>query len=305
MVVKTGVDPDTLLLVVPPGIGDISWVYSKVCDLAGQRRIAFRLCGDQPFRGKEFVDLLPGIINYGYANVAYDKIRDKLLPVRMDLAALTSGNLYNISLNPHLEGGAVLSEAFPQQSTSYHYAMKLPAITAGTPAFQLQQVDKSRLKIGFYCSSYAHREDIVFWKVPGWLKFLKLVREQYPEALFVAVGAPYDDRTKEVVTALVGEGFDVSAYFGQHIGETLNIMKQFDYFFSFPSGLGILSDVINIPCMMWFWGNLDGWERVRGLPGKYADPANVVSGRHITAPYVSVDASFKLFMDKGAQHVRG
>ena len=298
------INKDALTLVVPPGIGDVSWIYSKVQQLATQRKIVFRLCGDHPFRGKEFVDVLPNIVNQGYGNVAYEQIRDKLVPTRMDLSALPNGSIYNLSLNPHLEGGNQLATAFPEQSTNYHYTMKLPPVTAGSPVFKLQQYDKKRRKIGFYCSSYAHRADIVFWKVPGWIKLLKMVLEKYPDALLVALGAPYDDRTKEVVKALVDENIDVISFFGQHIGETLNVMKQFDYFFSFPSGLGILSDVINIPCMMWFWGNLPGWERVKGLPGSYADPENVKSFRHITAPYASVDASFQLFMDKGAQHVR-
>jgi len=254
-------------------------------------------------RGKEFVDLLPNIVNRGYSNIPYHMILNSLLPTDTELWALEDDRRYHISLNLHLEGGGALADAFPAQETAYHYEMKLPPIVNGSPAFQLQQLG-SQLKIGFYCSSYAHRKDVLFWTVPEWVLFFACVRKIYPKAQFVALGAGYDDRTHDVFRALSKQGFYATAFFDQHIGETVNVLKELDYFFAFPSGLGILADVVDTPCMMWFWGNLPGWEHMSGLFGKYADPQNVQSFRHITAPYSSVKESFDRFVKHGMQHIR-
>lgn len=289
-----------LRFIVPPGIGDSGWIYSKLEKLATQRKITFLPNNDPPHRGLPFVRLMPNILAPHYADEPYhESMQHALDPLTTDLASLPDGT-YRLTLNPHLEAGHRLEQAFPKQPTNFHYELKLPA-----PGPLESQLDNpSRLLIGFYCSSYAHRSDILFWEPAAWVRFLGLVRAALGPCIFVAIGAKYDDRTAEVVPALREKGHDVLAFLDQDIGITFNLMKKLHYFFAFPSGLGIMADVLRVPAMMWFWGNLPGWEPVRGIFTSYADQARLDSGAHIVAPYDGPEASIKLFLERGLAHVR-
>lgn len=290
-----------LNFVVPPGIGDISWIYSKVKALARQRSVSFSICDDLPHRSQPFVDLLPYIENRGYENdLPYFKAFGEALPSDTRLGELPAGR-YVLTLNPHLESGKKLSEAYPDQPTDYHYGMKLPDLS---PSIQLvSQLRASCLMVGVYCSSFQHREDILFWKVDEWMEFLRGVKSHLPNSRFVVIGASYDDRTAEVGAALQAAGEDPLFFWQQSIGYTFNLLQQLDYFFAFPSGLGVLADVLDVPAMMWFWGNLPDWKHVSGLVGAYADPAHTESGFHLMAPYATPCESLELWVQRGIKFI--
>lgn len=288
-----------LRLIVPPGIGDTGWIYSKVEALAVKRRTTFLPCYDNPQRSLPYLQLLPNIYTDGYANVPYRVAGKQLLSTLTDLSTLADGT-YNVSLNAHLEAGCRLEAAFPTQSTNLHYAMNLPA--AGDAENQLDAV--AGLRIGFYCSSNRHRGGLGFWDAEQWVTFLEGVKEAVGACTFVSVGAAYDDRTVDVGLRLAARGHKVLANIGQEIGHSLNLMKRMHYFFAFPSGLGIVADVMNLPGMMWFWGNLPKYRRMSGIFTSWADPKNLESGRTIVAPYDTVEAGLKLFIERGRQHVK-
>jgi hypothetical protein len=293
-----------LKFLVPAGIGDISWIYSKVSDLARQREVGFKICDDEPHRSKPFVDLLPNITNLGYMpRAAYSELVGGSIDPRIDLAELEDGD-YVLFLNKFLEAGNRLEKAFPKQRTRFHYRMNLPSDGDSPSLGHFRRETGDRLKIGLYCSSYEHHPDLKFWDVSEWLSFVALVRGQFRDAVIVVIGAPYDNKTMEVRDALLQQGDPVVSYMNQPIGETIRIIRELDFLFSFPSGLGILADVVNTPCHMWFWGNLDGWESMRGLFGSYADPGHVSSGFHLTAPYESPAASFELFEGHGLKIIQ-
>jgi hypothetical protein len=288
-----------LRFVVPSGIGDISWIYSKICNLAKTRKIGIEICDDKPRRSAPFVERLPSVHCLGYAvGVSYSNIMSEALPTDTDLSKLADGQ-YVINLNRHLESGKHLKDAFPAQDTEYHYRIPDPPAEARLNRFK----GHDRLKIGFYCSSVNHRPELSFWTPEQWVQFLEMVRAAYPSALFVGIGAPYDDKTREVCDLLGERGFPLMRWLSQDIAVTIAVIRGLDFFFSFPSGLGILADVVNTPCQMWFWSNVPGWESHAGLPGKYADPEHVKSGFHYTAPYEDPGTSFARFVERGANFI--
>ncbi len=289
-----------LHFIVPPGIGDSGWIYSKLERLARRRTVSFYPNNDPPNRGLPFVQLMPNICAPYYACEPYNKSLPHLLdPLTTKLENLPDG-IYRLSLNPHLEAGHRLETAFPDQPTNFHYQLNLPA----PGPIEAQLDGRPEKQIGFYCSSYAHREDIRFWLPEQWLHFLGKVAARIGPCRFIALGTVYDDRTAHVAQALRKAGYDVIMCMSQDIGTTLNLIQRLHYFFAFPSGLGTMSDVLRVPCMMWFWGNLPGWERVKGIFTSYADPEQLASGFHLIAPYAEPDASFDLFLSRGLPHVR-
>lgn len=285
---------------VPTGIGDISWVYSKLSKIGQNRPIVFHPCFNNPKRAMPYIELLP-FVTAGKYTRDYARIRNCLIPMDTDLSSLEDGE-YNIGVNEFLELGGKLHKAFPKQPTDYHYHISLPAIDNNTRRL----CESDRLKIGFYCSSYQHRRDAGFWLPDEWVRFLSLVLNEIKYCTLVGIGAPYDNRTTDVI-ALARRALDpgMFSFMDQSVGHTFNVMLQMDYFFAFPSGLGVMGDVLNVPTMMWFWGNLPGYPYMAGVYDSYADPVNIESGRHINVPYISPEESFKIWMEKGRKFVDG
>lgn len=286
---------------VPPGLGDITWCYQKIFDLLGpERNVSFKICGDKPHRGSDFVDTLPGITNLGYGR-SYVLTKREIVPYKSDLSKLDSGT-YAISLNPWLEAGRQIDKAYPFQKAKYHFQTRITPEQFDRAECFLNLASGEGFKIGFYCSSYAHRKDLGFWSVDEWVHFLKMIQDLYPTAKFVALGAKYDDRTFDVYTRAVLAGLNVTSTLGiANVAVTKQIIAGLDYFFAFPSGLGIIADVVDTPCTMWYWSNLI--PENEKFPNSYADPINVESGRHINLPYLKVLPSIDYFVKHGAQHV--
>jgi hypothetical protein len=266
------------------------------------RDIKFKICGDLPHRGSDFVDLLPGITNLGYGR-SYMVTKNTLLPPDFDLESLESGT-HQICLNPYLESGRKLGDTF--QQTDYHFKLNITnaQIAKANKFIQLARSgEDTHPVIGFYCSSYAHRGDLGFWSVSEWMLFLKMIQDILPTATFVALGAKYDDRTFEVYTKAIQSGMNVTSALGTaDVGTTIHLIKRLDYFFAFPSGLGILADVVDTPCMMWYWSNLIPANQ--GFLDSYADPVNVLSKRHINLPYIKVLPSVDVFVEHGLKYTQ-
>jgi hypothetical protein len=290
---------------VPPGIGDTLWCYQRVASLIGTHDISFKVCGDPPYRANDFVDMMPGITNLGYGR-SYSICKDLCLPYDTDLATLPDGE-YCMQLNSWLEGGGLLGDAYPKQAIDHHPKLITTATHVEAATKTLHKVKRSNYRIGFYCSSFAHRPDLGLWVPDEWVTFLGMIYEilsfggRYVE--FIALGASYDDRTKDVVEGMRAKGFTVHSTVGEaDIGTTIELIKGLSYFFAFPSGLGILGDVVDTPTMMWYWSN-----RIKeheGFPGTYANPKNTKNGRHINLPYIKPHTSAMIFEDRGLKHIR-
>ena len=69
---------------VPSGIGDVSWIYSKICNYEGE--IELVVCGDGPRRTGPFIDILPGVKNGGYGDFSYHDILREQVPEDANLA---------------------------------------------------------------------------------------------------------------------------------------------------------------------------------------------------------------------------
>lgn len=286
---------------VAPGIGDISWIYSKVLDLAPRFHVRFKICGDEPRRSFDFVSLLPGITNMGYGGYYRNMIK-RLVPYDTDLSTLGPGS-YAISMNPHLEAGRRIELAYPRQTTHYHYRINT---NDAHRSFAETAVDHTLpgARLGFYCSSHKHRPNQSFWSAVEWVAFLLKVDAVVPNATFIAIGAPYDDKTVEAYNLLLAAlGLDrVKSSLGvSPVGATLETLRRLDYFFAFPSGLGVFCDVLKTPCMMAYWSNV--LPQFAHFPRSYADPESLTTQRHLIVPYADPDSIFPMFAKAGPQWI--
>jgi len=281
---------------VPPGIGDISWVYSKVADLATRRKIGFQIAKSFVPRGSQIVDLFPNIANLGFSEATYPY---PMLIAECNLEDVTDG-LWGISANPFLESGMKLHEIWPKQKTDYHYKLNTTDSDRSN-AEKLLEAAEGEVAIGIYCSSTRHAKPDQFWDIAEWFDFTDRLRRLYPKVTLYFLGANYDNKTSDLafVTKVAGHrGVDCVGKLC--LGETVEVIRRLNYFFSFPSGLAILANVVRTPCHMWYFHN-----NVPKLLDTYADPADIESGHHLNQFFCSVDQAWKLFEDRGAKWIQG
>jgi hypothetical protein len=288
-----------LVFSVPPGIGDISWCYSKVADIAKRRPVGFRICDNMPQRASDYVDLLPNITNLGYTAGTFPELTVPRMTRLADLSKLEDGE-YGLFLNKYLEEGHKLADIHPEQATDYHYEMNIPE-RCKSKAKEFLDAMKGGPRIGFYASSHQHRAEFEFWSAQEWAIFMGIIAGLFPGCSLIALGADYDDRTKDAYAALKNNGFNVTSAVGQaEIGTSIEIIRGLDFLFAFPSGLGILADVVDTPCQMWYWFK----EEQKRFPNTYADPKNIESGRHMNLYYASVPDSVTFFVNNGFKWVK-
>lgn len=297
-----------LNFVVPPGIGDISWCYSKLKGLSERRNIGFQSVNSNIARASEFINLLPNITNHGYHSSYWyysDEWRNNLLPHDTDISTLPDGT-YNLCLNPYLEAGMKLAEIFPKQETVYHYRLETTERQRKVAGELLAMGQRGirfpndGVSVGFYCSSYDHAKANQFWDVEEWRDFLLAASSKMPHMMvtYYAIGAGYDRKTQHVFDMLLREDIGTMRMvpvFGYSLGVVVELLRGLGYFFSFPSGLAMLSDVVNTPCMMWYFNKNDTPDFIN----TYADPDHIRDGKHLNTLFCSVEESVNLFTEKG------
>jgi hypothetical protein len=180
-----------------------------------------------------------------------------------------------INANRWLESGGRLSEWMPTLPTDYHYTLSLP-VQERVHARESLWSDEV-VPIGVYVSGrFMHAQfDWRIWSDAQWLTFLRFI----PAVLghncrYVFIGAEWDsDRTTELAGLLMAEGKDVTVVLGQPLSIALASIEVCAFFVSFPSGLGIVANVLRTPTLMLMPRNLPGF-------GDYADPEDLASGAY-------------------------
>jgi hypothetical protein len=239
-----------LTFFVPPGIGDFSAMYSKLCNI--DREIFIRPARDAPPRLSPFLDILPKVRNGYYASHNSDAAVKQTLPPGTDLRTLPDGD-YFLSVNQWLEEGNRIEDWIPGE-TSFHYEFDIPQGDL-TRAHALLSPMGDAPRIGVYTSAYGNSRHWGFWGWKEWAEFLDGIVLMVPdETQFIFIGAEYDLAISEIVHGGLLSKYVNSNYFVglTDIGTTVELIRNFDYFFTFPSGLGFLADVVNTPHTMWF-----------------------------------------------------
>jgi ADP-heptose:LPS heptosyltransferase len=114
------------------------------------------------------------------------------------------------------------------------------------------------------------------------------------DTFFIFIGAEYDLAISETVfqKMVVEDKKNGLHLVGQlEIGGTIEVIKQMDYLFTFPSGIGFLADVVNTPNTMWFPDKLD---RMRYT---FVDPKNWDTGRTIHRLFTTPEDAITQFRE--------
>lgn len=271
---------DAVGICLPPGIGDVSWIVSKIWSLPHTQGHPIYLStpGGKPQRSHQLVELLPSKYGIGWAGYTDGRTADVLGQAEdTDLRELTPGKWHCVAVNRWLEEGKPLVAWEPWLPIDYHYELSF------TPE-ELQQAEEIREKTAGYYSKLAavyvsNRDKANYptwalWSTEEWCEVFKTIWEKHGYG-FVLLGAEYDrDRLNDVAAFLGEERIPYGRCVGRPLGVAVELLRLADLFLAYPSGIGILADVVNTPGVMLLPHPLRKMERT------YADPAHLDAGTY-------------------------
>ncbi|MCK5161620.1 MAG: hypothetical protein KAQ99_08620 [Candidatus Aureabacteria bacterium] len=252
-------------IVVPPGIGDFSWIWSKFSTTDDKFFIEYADTG--PERLEAFLKLLPKDKIVGWAKSEKYKvgfnIEDLEMIVMPGLLKLkyynqfkeNPGKIFYVEANTHLERGNRIEEWMPSLKTDFHYEIQ----------GKYPEVKKLNMFIVHLSSSKMQR----LWKCYGKEDVMMMIRmiQKAKDWTPLFVGAEYDDFAMECAKEYI-DRYDNRAI--NLIGNTcdlrdmVSLLKRAKLFLGLvSSGLTMMANVLSVPSISW-------WPRP-GLPKSWAD----------------------------------
>lgn len=244
-------DKKLITVCVPSGIGDISWIYSKLHCAPAEYEFALDVVNGWPHRSVNFCRLLPRVISSKYDNISYLDINYFQQINRLSswarIAECGFGRVM-LSANLHLERGLRLEDWLPDLPTDFHYELHTREDhkeTATKIVAQARQL--GRKVVGVSAASYRGSEAWDTWRSDRWNRFLDRLSD-VGDVCFLLMGGFWDD-----LTAALGKRKDAIECVGKtSVGEAYEILRQLDGYVGFSSGLGVMATLLHKPTfMMW------------------------------------------------------
>lgn len=268
---------------VPAGIGDISWIWSKLSTIGNE----FMIFTPEtwPQRSYQWLHLLPNVIpmigkhgyndiltmesKYGYASYnSWEEI----------LKVYGEDDVIYLQPNQHFLKGRPLSMWLPDLKTDYHYELSIPDEDIQF-AHAVTSVDKAP-RIGIHMSSMKGAKGWNAWMPEDWVRFMKLVDQDISGATFYLLGGSWDaDMALEVIGRMNKEVKLVDMVGRTTIGQAIALLDCLDYYVGFSSGLNVMMNVMNKPCAA-LWPD---YQRAHIYP--HVDPDMVDSRRYVGFVY--------------------
>ena len=247
----------TIKINVPTGIGDFSWVYSKLLALNIPMEVI--VARGHPPRLVPLAELLPGVCSMVVGDVGYeviDKLKVDAKTTKRQLLDWPEGEVIPISANRHLEQGNRIETWLPELPVSHHYPINIPQRHVDTAEALLPKED-------FVCIFAANKNTCEAWDgwmAPQWCEFMQSFRKRVGDLPFVLIGASWDiGLGSEIAHGAERAGVPLLDLTGRTVlGVSFHIVKRSKYFIAFPSGMAIYGHVLNHPTTMFYPDCLQG-----------------------------------------------
>lgn len=267
-------------LVVHPGIGDFSWVYSKLVNCG--RPLRLRIAPDKKFkRAIPYTDLLPGVEHAEYgAAIDYPRLAQSNNAYWHEFErAADQGQRIYVSANRWLEAGHRIEGFLPDLPITHHYPILTTAEHASAAAELLPIAGGPYF--GIYCSGQTGAEMCQAWEEYEWTDFIvRLERHIGREyRTYVLLGAEWDkdltDRVAEYLGREVGPQRVLNLVGDTPMGVACEVLKRLNYFAGYACGLGIVAHVLKVPGLMLYP------MRLQRMMEAWASPEMMASGLHL------------------------
>ncbi len=272
---------------VPSGIGDISWLVSKLVNSEEWKKgdLEIVIADGWPYRAQPYLEMLNVKSSYGNFRfediIAFENERKKEFSGRKllwrDIVEKQAG-CYLIEPNWHLEAGKLLSEYLPDLETNYHYELNRPEMSKRVSEIIEPIVRDRGLKwVGISCASYRGAKAWKTWELEQWKELSEIIIKAGYK--LVLMGGAWDDLTDNLSYELEDSSF-VNLVGKTQFGEACVIHNLLDGYVGFSSGLGIIRTVMRLPTLM-LWP-----EHQQALSTSWADPEDIDNRKYIAKSYV-------------------
>jgi hypothetical protein len=267
------------------GIGDNIWLLMKLIN--SNEEFNFQLPDNKPQRGKQIFDLLPTVAaSATYVKMKTDFVEANNIQMRKPNFSDIKAKDFYLSCNKHLEQGRRIENFFPDLPTSFR--IQWDTEQYHTQAMNLILDCEGSEFIGLYGSSYSTTRAWGFWDEHKWLELAKMIRSHNSSYKFVVIGAEWDlDLGRNLVKLFEKEDIPYVNTIGQPLGVVIEIMKKLKYFFSFPSGLGILAPTVSCPVTMFYPPHL------KLMMNAWASDEDIDTGQYKGCQFCEPEAIFK------------
>ncbi len=239
-----------LHLRVPAGIGDISWCYSKLADL--EENLAFYISGDGIRRSLPYVQSLPNVVHAEYQNFGFHQISRTCLPhdtSRKEFLSKASGRITHFALNDFLEKGNRIETFMPELPTNLHYNI----ITSDeSKSFAQNTLKHCNVPFGIFTSNFICATGWNGWLLDKWKFLITQLHLTLPQLTFVLLGAPCDKPFVDDLSKIITPIDHINLAGQTDFKSLVEVLKILKYLVAFPSGIGVLANILNIPCFMFY-----------------------------------------------------
>jgi len=276
------------------GMGDCSWIFSKLDEFSKTHDIQFDLAADLSKRTAPFIGLHPRIKFRDYSTMGDKYIQRSTISMDTDLSTLKENNAYMVSFNQAMDNGRRVETIFPKEPTNFRYQLNFKV----KHFEEAETLTHGELKIGIYGTCYSVLRHWNFWKEKEWIAFIKTFYNDHPNAVFHVIGASFDiDLADNIIKLLEHHRIPHRRIIGYHIGTALQVIKNLHYLFAFPSGLGIMANVLNVPTMMFMPSHL------KKLSYTFVPLEDQKSTFFINPQFLTVPKAYDLFKRQGLKHM--
>lgn len=250
-------------IIVPPGIGDFSWIWSKLSTTGDRYFIEYADTG--PDRLGTFLKLLPKDKIAGWQkSIAYkvgfniEKLEMMLMPsaVRLEKYKQLKQNpaqIFYVEANTHLERGNRIEEWLPSLKTDFHY--KIEGVLPLKKALNMFIV---------HLSSYKMQRIWKCYDMDKCIRMIKMIQDKRGW-MPAFIGAEYDDFAMDCCKEYEKENDAINL-----IGKTPDVLGALAFIRlsklflgGVSSGMTMLANVLRVPSISW-------WPRP-GLPPSWHD----------------------------------
>jgi ADP-heptose:LPS heptosyltransferase len=277
-----------MIIGLPSGIGDISWVVSKLINSAEWKNgLKMQIADGWPFRAQEYLESAGAkLADPPYGNFRYEDIItwESVHPYKLWEHIPKNIDRFLMQPNWHLEQGKSLKDWLPDLPTSYHYKLDLPSVENKGYCSTL----KNGNYIGISAASYRGHKAWKTWGMSEWKELCnKIVESGYS---IVLLGGAWDDLTQSLENEFAnGGGVCLNLVGKTTFPEACSIHKLLKFYIGFSSGLGIIRSVMGLPTIM-LWP-----EHQQPLSYSWADPEDIKSKNYMPSSYMEVRGVFNLF----------
>ena len=281
-----------LVIGTPSGIGDISWIWSKLVGLTDEYDIVFDVADGAPRRAHNYLKLLPELKGYRYGKFDFPFIQT--WGATNDIttwAAIKQRGFGQEFLQPnfHILNGGLLQDWLPDLPTNFHYEIATKGEDKISAEGMIKDAEVSTV-IGIHAASIRGAKAWNTWKRKEWMQLMQSInRDLKGDVMFVLMGAYWDDLTK----SLQDKNLKTKDLCGKTtVAEVLEIHKRIDGYIGFSSGLGVLRTVLGLPTFMlwpdWQYLHIYGW----------APPEMVEDGSYNGVIYSDVETVYEGFVKR-------